>query len=406
MRTLVSLLVMAALSLMAVGCVSRQLPRIPANLTAEAASPVITAASLTEWEAGRAGLEQAFIDSVFGAMPASTPADIRGHELIDATAFDGQGVIEEYTLSLAGLETHLLLITPVAAAGPLPVIIMQTFCGNRAALGGREDVAGPVASELPDCGGWIGNHVVPVIFGEHITEPPIEQILARGYAIALIYAGDIVPDSPQLAAERLASLVPGEPSGAIAAWAWVYSRVVDVLDADPRFDPERSAVWGHSRNAKAAVLAAAFDPRIDLVIAHQAGTAGTALAHTGVGESIEVITTDYPHWFAPAFAGYADRRTELPVDMHELIALIAPRPVLIGGGWRDQWSDPQSSFRAAEGANPVYRLYGSQGLSQLGLDDFDPAADIVVAMRPGLHGVHGEDWDNFLAFLDAHLVTH
>ena len=406
MRIVISLSVMVVLSLMAVGCVNTQLPRIPAQLIAEPASPPIYASSLAEWEAGRAGLERAFTDSVFGAMPQPAPAVVRGHQIIDTDAFGGQGVIEEYELSLAGLDTHLVIITPAGVGGPLPVIIMQTFCGNRAALGGREDIAGPLSAGAPDCDDWIGSNIIPVIFGENITEPPVAQILSHGYAIALIYAGDIVPDSPQRAAERLAALVPGEPSGAIAAWAWVYSRVVDVLDADPRFDPDRSAVWGHSRNAKAAVLAAAFDSRIDLVIAHQAGTAGTALAHTGVGESIEVITTDYPHWFAPAFAGYADQRAELPIDMHQLIALIAPRPVLIGGGWRDQWSDPQSSFRAAEGANPVYRLYGSQGLSQAGLADFDPAADIVVAMRPGLHGVHGEDWDNFLAFLDAHFATH
>ena len=96
----------------------------------------------------------------------------------------------------------------------------------------------------------------------------------------------------------------------------------------------------------------------------------------------------------------------MPIDQHQLIALLAPRPLLIGGAWRDQWSDPQSSFRAAEGANPVYHLYGSDGLTQPGLDEFDPAADIAVAMRPGLHGVQPQDWENFLAFLDAHFATH
>jgi hypothetical protein len=407
MRKALLIVCFVFLPLMTVGCVSMALPRVPAQLTAEAATPSLDGIDVTSWEAGRADLQQVFLDTVFGAIPAAVPTRIVSHELIDAAAFEGVARIEQYTLDMAGIETHLALVLPANATGPVPMIVMQNFCGNSIALGGRADIAGPVpGSHAPDCTGMMGEGLVPVIFGEYINEPPVTQILSHGYGLAMIYAGDIVPDSAEAAPERLAELVPGQDSGAIAAWAWVYSRVVDVLDSDERFDAAHTAIWGHSRNAKAAVLAAAFDPRIDLVIAHQAGTAGTALAHSGVGEPIDVITEDYPHWFAPAFASYGDRREALPIDMHQLIALIAPRPVIIGGGWRDQWSDPQSSFMAAEGATPIYRLYGSQGLTQNGLTDYDPAADLAVAMRPGLHGVHAEDWDNFLAFLDAHFATN
>tara|TARA_R110000868_G_scaffold53249_3_gene167343 strand:+ start:13134 stop:14357 length:1224 start_codon:yes stop_codon:yes gene_type:complete len=407
MRKALLIVCFVLLPLMTVGCVSMALPRVPAQLSAEAATPSLDTVGLAEWEAGRAGLQQTFLDEIYGTMPAPVPTRIVSHELIDAAAFAGVARIEQYTLDMAGYETHLALVLPANATGPVPMIVMQNFCGNSIALDGRPDIAGPVpGSHAPDCTGMMGEGLVPVIFGEYINEPPVMQILSHGFGLAMIYAGDIVPDSAEAAPARLAELVPGQDSGAIAAWAWVYSRVVDVLDSDERFDAERTAIWGHSRNAKSAVLAAAFDPRIDLVIAHQAGTAGTALAHSGVGEPIDVITEDYPHWFAPAFASYGDRREALPVDMHELIALIAPRPVIIGGAWRDQWSDPQSSFRAAEGATPIYRLYGSQGLTQSGLTDYDPTADLAVAMRPGLHGVHAEDWDNFLAFLDAHFATN
>jgi len=162
------------------------------------------------------------------------------------------------------------------------------------------------------------------------------------------------------------------------------------------------AVWGHSRNGKSAVLAAAFDPRIDLVIAHQAGTGGTTLSRSHNGESIEQITGAYPYWFAPGYSDYAGREDALPVDQHQLIALVAPRPILIGGAWRDNWSDPQGSFRAAQAANPVYALYGSEGLTQPDLAHFDPEADLAVFMRRGLHGVTPADWSHFLDFLDAH----
>ena len=401
---LTTLLIAAPLLL--VGCVSMALPKVPVRLSAAEASPSLAGIELSGWEAGRAGLQQEFLDRIYGELPPPQPARILSQGLIEAQAFDGQGRIEQYTLDLSGIQTHLVVVLPNAGEAPFPTIILQMFCGNRAALGGREDIAPPATAHAPECDGGVQDVPIRMIFGRYIMEPPMTDILAHGFAIALIYPGDIVPDHPVAGSERLDELVPGQASGAIGAWAWVYSRVVDVLDSDARFDNARTAVWGHSRNGKSALLAGALDQRIDLVIAHQAGTGGTALTRTGIGESVEAITTEYPHWFAPAYAGYADEPASIPIDQHQLIALMAPRPVLIGGGWRDQWSDPQSSFRAAQGANPVYRLYGSDGLTQAGLGDFDPAADLAVAMRPGLHGVHTEDWDNFLAFLDAHFVTH
>lgn len=75
--------------------------------------------------------------------------------------------------------------------------------------------------------------------------------------------------------------------------------------------------------------------------------------------------------------------------------------MLIGVGRRDQWSGPHGAWRALEGASPVYRLHGSPGLSQTRLDEADLSGDLVYFMRKGRHGVTGEDWDAFLAFLDA-----
>ncbi|WP_339749187.1 hypothetical protein [uncultured Maricaulis sp.] len=404
-RTLIVPLIAVPLLLLA-GCVNKALPRVPEQLDAAAASPSLAGFDRVSWEAGRADLQQEFLDHIYGALPAPEPARILSHDVIEAQAFDGLGRIEQYTLDLSGSETHLVVILPNHGGAPFPTIILQMFCGNRTALGGRLDIAAPTTAYAPDCDTGLQGLPTRTIFGRYIMEPPLTEILSHGYAIALIYPGDFVPDDASGAAERLAALVPGQPSGAIGAWAWVYSRAVDVLDSDDRFDNARTAVWGHSRNGKAALLAGALDPRIDLVIAHQAGTGGTALTRTGVGEPVSAITEDYPHWFVPAYAAYASHPTDIPIDQHQLIALMAPRPLLIGGAWRDQWSDPQSSFRAAEGASSIYRLYGSAGLTQAGLGDFDPAADLAVAMRPGLHGVQPADWENFLAFLDAHFATH
>lgn len=408
MRKAILIALTIILPLMLVGCVSMALPRVPGRLAGETAQPVLPGPdgqTRAAWEAARPALLDAFADEVFGAWPDAGPARLLERQQLETGAWDGLADIEQWRVEMAGMDTHVVTLTP-SAPGPHPVIILQLFCGNQAALGGRPDIAPPLSPYAPDCSGTWQMIPIRMIFGEHISEPPLELILSRGYAVALVYPGDIVPDSPSGAPERLRQLAGDRPAGAIAAWAWVYSRVVDLLEADDRYDADRIAVWGHSRNGKSALLAAAHDPRVDLVIAHQAGTGGTTLTRSYAGESVAQITEGYPHWFAPAYAAYAERELDIPVDQHQLIALVAPRPVLIGGAWRDQWSDPQGSFRAAQGATPVYQLYGSEGLRQPRLGDFDPSADLSLFMRPGLHGVNGRDWAHFLDFLDAHFQPH
>jgi hypothetical protein len=171
---------------------------------------------------------------------------------------------------------------------------------------------------------------------------------------------------------------------------------------EPGVDPARTAVWGHSRNGKAALLAAAFDPNIDLVIAHQSGRGGAALSRSPRGESVAQVTRAFPHWFAPSYANHAGREVGMPVDQHQLIALIAPRPVLLGAARRDAWADPAGGLEALRGAQPAYVLHGSPGLRQAGLSEPNLAADLAAFMRPGRHGVHAGDWAMFLDFMDAH----
>ncbi|WP_323762276.1 hypothetical protein [Maricaulis sp.] len=394
------------LPMMLIGCVSMVLPLVPTVNDGPPARPAIdtTGLSADDWEARRPLLRQRFEAEVYGDWPGDVPATVTEQRLVEAGAYDGLGRIEEWDLDLGPVRARLVVILPETVTGPVPVIVMQTFCGTRTALGGRGDLSAPVNPAARECGGidgWQG-HLMSAIFGRHIAEPPIETILERGYALAFQHPGEIVPDNPADAPAALDVLMPERESGAIIAWAWGYSRAIDALESDPRFDPDRMAVWGHSRNAKSALVAAAFDTRVDLVLAHQGGTGGTTLTRSHAGESVAQITGTYPYWFNERYASYADNEAAIPLDQHALIALMAPRPLLIGGGWRDAWSDPQGSYQAALGANPVYALYGSDGLRQPSLGAFDPAADIAVFMRRGLHGVQPSDWDAFLEFLDAH----
>lgn len=388
------------------GNIDKDGPATPAVLAAfEGDAPVTTT---EEWTSRRAPLlRKALERDVYGPVPTELRAIEIGRRLVDPN-FAGVGTLEEIEVQVGeGPQTvqfHIALALPRAASAgsKVPVIVNENFCGNA----GTMDV--PALS-----GGGCMNHgatasVIRLIFGKYIITGPNADILRRGYGYATLYAGPFAADSREAAStqlEQLGRLLPAgrEPSGVIAVWAAAYGWALDVLEADPRIDARRTAIWGHSRQGKAALLAAAFDPRVEAVMPMQAGKGGTTLTRSYAGETVKQITAAYPHWFAPAYAAYSDREMQIPVDQHQLIALVAPRPILLGNGWKDVWSDPNGSFRAAQGADPVYELMGKRGLAQTGLKDARELGEIEFFIRTGGHGVRVKDWDEMLDFLDRWL---
>ena len=289
---------------------------------------------------------------------------------------------------------------------PAPLILAESFCKNQAAMKSPDLSAPNEGSGRDYCTGGMLSPLIHAVFGEYIESPPLDEILGRGYAYATIYPSELAPDSRKLAPAALARIgamsTPGtQPTGVLSVWAAAYGWVLDVLETDPRIDASRTAVWGHSRHAKAALWSAAHDSRIEAVISHQSGTGGATLSRSGNGESVAKVTGSYPHWFDPQFAAYADREGDLPVDQHLLIALAAPRPVLLGNSWNDVWSDPNGTYRAAVAADPAWQVLGHEGLAQDGMRDTHFLdAELAFQISPGAHGVRAEDWRDFLDFLD------
>lgn len=374
-------------------------------------------ASAEEWERRRAPLlRDAFQREIYGYFPDVSAARMLGRRVVDSDAFGGAGIIESYSLRFAatfdGEEAdtgvfQMDVVLPARATGPAPVIMIQTFCPRlgpilRPAVTG----GGPGVK----CESGVGDWILSTLFRLRIKSAPIEALLARGYAVAAVYPSDIVPDQKRAGIDALDQLARKRADtdtrwGAIAAWAWVYSRMADVLETDPRIDRRGMIALGHSRYGKAALVAGAFDPRIAAVVSNQSGEGGAALSRGKKGETVARVTRVYPHWFSSRFDNYAGREHELPVDQHLLIALIAPRPVFLGNAKRDVWADPNGMYRAAMGADEVYELLGGVGLDQDGMLDFNPRADIAYHFRSGAHGVADRDWRAILAFLDAHFKT-
>ncbi len=369
-----------------------------------APQPVMEVAGLDAWTHRKDELKEAFAGNVYGPWPDGLAVELISRRLVEPAYVGGRGRLEELLLQIGrgkgARQVHLGLAVP-DGEGPFPVIIGQTFAPNCNAFASTQ-LSG---SNGQACKSANAPFIFRFIFGEFIARAPVEAYLDAGFAYASFHASEFVPDSQERAGPVLAELQrqAGQgPTGTIMAWAFVYSAAIDVFSEDDRIDPDRIAVFGHSRHGKSALVAGAWDERIDVVISHQSGFGGAALSRSAVGEGVARITSTYPHWFDPAYGALGEDTNRLPVDQHQLIALIAPRPVFLGNARRDVWSDPNSTYRAAQAASTVWQLHGEAGLDQDGLADWTPDANLAYWLRNGGHGTDQRDVDAMLAFLKAH----
>jgi hypothetical protein len=342
------------------------------------------------------------------ARPQKMSFDVfdRGTPALDGKAIRRQ-VTVYFSRDKAGPKMDLLIYLPAGARQPVPLLLNLSFSANSSAV----DDAGIKPGEI-----WGKERKrVPAPPGKGFGRLNVAPFLAKGIGVATVYYGDIDPDFlggvPH--GVRALYLKPGqtEPApgewGAIAAWAWGLSRAMDYLETDKGVDAKRVAILGVSRLGKTVMWAGARDPRIAMVIASCSGEGGAALSRRNYGETIAHLTepSRYPYQFCANYGKFAKSVDRFPVDAHLLIALIAPRPVLLQTGDKDVWSDPKGEFLAAVAAGPVYRLLGKQ---DLGTDQLPPAGQPIFnplgfLMHAGGHGTIPTDWEQFLKFIELHL---
>lgn len=343
-----------------------------------------------QWEKKRRPqVLEVFAQEMYGHMPAR-PEGLHFSTISEETVYVGLGLRKVVRIYLDADQTHwfdVLIHLPKDAAGPVPMFVGLNFKGNDATLDERADFR------------W-----------------PYELVLKAGMGVATAWRDSIEPDGKdsKLAEAEGVCRDGGVRSwynkdgdwGAISAWAWGLSRIVDYLETDEAYDTDRLAVIGHSRLGKTALWAGANDLRFDMVISNDSGCCGAAISRRKFGETFAVIDTSFPHWFTREFDKYKGREEIFPADQHWLIALAAPRPVYVASATEDLWADPKGEWLAAKAAEPVYALFGMQGL-----DDGMPAPDVSDGdgrigyhIRRGTHNILAFDWQQYISFMNRHLI--
>ncbi len=375
-----------------------------------------------------------YASEIYGRIPATAPKVTWQVVSNDANALGGTANFKQlagHMGSLDGPAIGVTLYTPAKATKPAPILVSISFnfgAGARGRGRGAGNTNAPATNVAPRTGtvaapanATPGATAGRGAFGggrggAMAMRGSPSELISHGYAYASIVYNSIETDTEgqtNVNLVRKLALAPGQTTpaadewGAIAAWAWGISRVVDYLETDTAVDAKRIAITGVSRLGKTVLWAGASDSRIALVIASCSGEGGAALARRNYGETIAhlVAPSRYPYQFAGNYAKYAKDPSQLAVDTHCLIALMAPRPLLLQTGNTDNWSDPKGEFLAAVAAKPVYALFGKKGPDS----DVMPEAGQLVGdtlayyMHAGGHGTVPSDWDIYLKFLDQNL---
>ena len=342
--------------------------------------------SVKQWEnRRRPELMKLFETEMFGKMPGR-PDDMH-YELLseDPAAMNGKATRKEiavYFDSARTLSMTLLMYVPNGADGPVPAFLGANFKGNAGTL------------------------------GENARRWPFEYIVSKGYAVVTFAREDVDPDHHDGFKNGIHGLMDAgkerqaDSWGTISAWSWGLSRALDYLETDDDIDGRRVAVIGHSRLGKTALWAGATDERFALVISNDSGCGGAALSRRRIGETLQAINRNFPHWFCENFHNYSANEDALPFDQHELIALIAPRPVYVASASQDLWADPKGEMLALVHASPVYGLYGYETFKA---EELPPVNTQVCTDRMGYHLREGKhdillyDWMQFITFADRFL---
>lgn len=340
-----------------------------------------------DWTKVRRGeVLELFRENVYGRVPSTpyTKKFILVNE--DKNAMGGAATLKQVDIEInsegKSLTIHLTMFVPNLVKKPVPLFLLIDNRGPS-----NTDPTRNTKSEF-----W-----------------PAEELVSRGNAIAVFYNRDVDPDNFDDFKDGIHGVLDRgkrQPDswGTLAAWAWGASRCMDYFETDKDIDKKRVAVLGHSRGGKTALWAGAEDERFSLVISNESGCGGAALARRRLGETVARINTSFPHWFCLNYRKYNNNEDAMPVDMHQLLALMAPRAVYVACADEDLWGDPKGSYLALYHSLPVFQLLKTGSSIPEILPPINTqvkSGKVGFHVRDGGHNLLLKDWNWFMDFADS-----
>ena len=371
---------------------------VPELMTCEDGSKVT---DLGMWEGKRrAEIMEFFTREEYGRRPVGRPADLKFEDAeTNAVMMGGKAIRKRIRASWTGPRGEWSFV-------------FTAFIPKDAADGGK-----PAPSFVLICNHDPGPNIDPTRERKSYFWPA-EEIVDRGYAAIAFYNGDIAPDDKNPVFTNGVYRIYGDRGkdtwGALSAWAWGASRVMDWIETEPALDAKHVGVVGHSRGGKTALVAGVTDARFAMACSNDSGCSGAKLNHITLpaSESIKIIAGAFRHWFSLEYDKWVGREWEMPYDQHEWIALMAPRLVAVASATKDDWAGQLGEFHAARLASPAWELYGKKGLVAPDVPPTvgDRPADGLVYqegcisyhIRPGVHSLSAYDWHRYLDFADRH----
>lgn len=210
-----------------------------------------------------------------------------------------------------------------------------------------------------------GNGPFPAVIGVGggTGSLPPDIFTSRGIATIQFNFGEVMAWKPNRGNEPFNRLYPDSTVGSFVAWAWGISRIIDGLEKVPeiKIDLRHLAVTGCSFAGKIALYAGAFDERIALTISQESGGGGAAawrVTDALAGKRETLRNAQGVPWYAQGLTQFNEAVRKLPFDHHELMAMVAPRALLILGNPDYEWLADESGYVSCMAAKEVWEAFG------------------------------------------------